>query len=116
MNLHSLLAARESDRRPVRAVLIGAGKFGSMYLAQARRTAGLRILAVADLAPERARAALARVGWSAERYAAKSLEEAARGRPSSPTTPGAPSPTPDQWSTQTGSPAGIAHALECCGW
>src|SRR5258708_28183806 len=78
MNLHSLLAARESDRRPVRAVLVGAGKFGSMYLAQARRTPGLRILAVADLAPERARASLARVGWGAERYGAKSLDEAAR--------------------------------------
>ena len=78
MNLHSLLAERESDRRPVRAVLIGAGKFGSMYLAQARRTPGLRILAVADLAPERARAALARVGWSAGRYGASSLDEAAR--------------------------------------
>src|SRR5258708_12809413 len=78
MNLHSLLATRESDRRPVRAVRVGAGKFRSMYLAQARRTPGLRILAVADLAPERARASLARVGWSAERYGAKSLDEAAR--------------------------------------
>src|SRR5260221_11214913 len=78
MNPPSLLAARESDRRPVRAVLIGAGKFGSMYLAQARRTPGLRILAVADLAPERARASLARAGWSAERYGAKSLDEAER--------------------------------------
>jgi len=118
MNLHSLLAARESDRRPVRAVLIGAGKFGSMYLAQARRTPGLRILAVADLAPERARASLARVGWSAERCSAKSLDEAAR--------EGTIFVTDDAGRAiahaatevvidATGSPAaGITHALECC--
>ena len=62
----------------MRAVLVGAGKFGSMYLAQARRTPGVRILAVADLAPDRARAALARVGWEAARYAARSLAEAER--------------------------------------
>jgi predicted homoserine dehydrogenase-like protein len=79
MNLHRLLAAREAEKRPVRVVLIGAGKFGSMYLSQARRTAGIHVLAVADLAPERARASLARVGWSEERCAARSLDDAAKG-------------------------------------
>src|SRR5690349_5118503 len=78
MNLHRLLEAREAEGRPVRAVLVGAGKFGSMYLAQARRTPGLRMLAVADLAPDRARASLARVGWESARYGAASLDEAAR--------------------------------------
>src|SRR5260221_14028493 len=78
MNLHSLLAARESDRRPVRAVLVGAGKFGSLYLAPARRTPGLRILAVADLSPERARTALERAGWPRPSYPAASLAAAAR--------------------------------------
>src|SRR5437660_4464494 len=77
MNLHRLLLRRAAEKHPVRAVLIGAGKFGSMYLAQARRTAGLQILAVADLAPDRARAALDRVGWERARYAAATLDEAA---------------------------------------
>ena len=78
MNLHRLLEGRASEKRPVRVALIGAGKFGSMYLSQARRTPGLQIVAVVDLAPERARDSLARVGWPAEHYAAKSLEEAQR--------------------------------------
>ena len=79
MNLHRLLEARAAEGRPVRVVLIGAGKFGSMYLSQARRTPGIHILAIADLAPKRARASLARVGWEKERYAARSLDEAAKG-------------------------------------
>jgi predicted homoserine dehydrogenase-like protein len=32
MNLHRLLEARAAQGRPVRVALIGAGKFGSMYL------------------------------------------------------------------------------------
>ena len=35
MNLHALLRRRAEDHRPVRVLLIGAGKFGSMFLAQA---------------------------------------------------------------------------------
>ena len=62
----------------MRVVLIGAGKFGSMYLSQARRTPGIHLLAVADLSPDRARASLARVGWEAQRIGARSLDDAAR--------------------------------------
>ena len=76
MGLYDLLRARAEAGRPVRVGLIGAGKFGSMFLAQARRTPGLHVLGVADLAPERARAALARVGWPPEAYSARSLAEA----------------------------------------
>ncbi|HMQ33387.1 MAG TPA: hypothetical protein PKD53_21830, partial [Chloroflexaceae bacterium] len=61
-DLLSLLAARAEAGRPLRVGLIGAGKFGTMFLAQARRVAGLHVLGVADLAPERARAALLRAG------------------------------------------------------
>lgn len=75
-DLFSLLAVRESDGRPLRVGLIGAGKFGTMFLAQARRVPGLHILGVADLAPQRARAALARAGWPEARFAAASLAEA----------------------------------------
>ena len=39
MNLHRLLQQRLAAGRPVRVGLIGAGKFGSMFLAQAPRTA-----------------------------------------------------------------------------
>src|SRR6185436_2798873 len=78
MNLHRMLAAREAEKRPVRVVLVGAGKFGSMYLSQARRTPGIQVLAVADLAPDRARASLARVGWAPERFAARSFDDALR--------------------------------------
>ncbi|MGF1552083.1 MAG: NAD(P)H-dependent oxidoreductase [Paracoccaceae bacterium] len=63
MNLASLLAARADAGRPVRAGLIGAGKFGSMFLAQVPRIAGLEVAAIADLDPERARDACRTVGW-----------------------------------------------------
>ena len=56
---------------PVRVGLIGAGKFGSMFLSQVRRTPGLHLLGVADLDAGRARAALAATGWEAEQFAAK---------------------------------------------
>ena len=65
MNLHAMLVERAAAEKPVRVGVIGAGKFGSMYLSQAPRTAGIQILGIADLAPDSARAALARVGWPA---------------------------------------------------
>ncbi|MEQ8496111.1 MAG: flagellar biosynthesis protein FlgA, partial [Gammaproteobacteria bacterium] len=71
MNLHALLSARAAAARPVRVALIGAGKFGAMFLAQARRTPGLHVFGIADLDLARTRATLARVGWPAEAYAAR---------------------------------------------
>ena len=78
MNLSSLLGVRAEAGRPVRVGLIGAGKFGSMVLAQAQRIAGLHVVGVADLDVGRARASLARVGWPEERYGAASLGDALR--------------------------------------
>ncbi|MDE3175419.1 MAG: flagellar biosynthesis protein FlgA [Pseudomonadota bacterium] len=78
MSLHRQLLARAEAQNPVRVGLIGAGKFGSMFLAQAARTPGLHVVGVADLSPDRAKASLARVGWAAERYAAASAEDAQR--------------------------------------
>ena len=63
MNLFRLLQERATEGRPVTVGLIGAGKFGSMFLAQARTTPGLRVVAIADLDPDRARAALVETGW-----------------------------------------------------
>jgi predicted homoserine dehydrogenase-like protein len=79
MNLHRMLRARAAEGRPIRVGVIGAGKFGSMFLAMAARTPGLHVAGIADLSIPRARDALARVGWPAERYAAPSLAAALDG-------------------------------------
>ena len=76
MNLHSLLQKRADEARPIRVGLVGAGKFGSMFLAQAIRTPGLHVLGIADIAPERARESLARIGWPSAQYAATDLDAA----------------------------------------
>ena len=70
MNLHALLAKRTEAGRPVRVGLIGAGKFGAMFLAQVPHVPGLEVAAIADLDPDRARATLASVGWDTARIAA----------------------------------------------
>lgn len=76
MNLFGMLQQRAAAARPVRVVVVGAGKFGTMFLAQARLTAGLHIAAVADLDPGRARARLEGAGWEADRLAARDLDAA----------------------------------------
>jgi predicted homoserine dehydrogenase-like protein len=78
MSLHRQLLQRAAERRPVRVGLIGAGKFGSMYLAQVPRTPGVHLVAIADLNPAGARANLARVGWPAEQSAAPTAQAALR--------------------------------------
>jgi len=75
MNLHRLLAARLDAGRPVRVGVIGAGKFGAMFLAQAPSTPGLIVSAIADLSPDRARRACRTVGWTEERIAATDFIE-----------------------------------------
>jgi predicted homoserine dehydrogenase-like protein len=70
MNLHHLLNARLAAGKPVRVALIGAGKFGSMFLSQVPHTPGLEVPVIVDLDPERAREACRTVGWDAERIAA----------------------------------------------
>lgn len=76
MNLHAMLKARAADRRPVRVGLIGAGKFGTMFLAQARLTPGLQLIGIADLSPDRARDALLRTGWPDAQIGAGSFPDA----------------------------------------
>jgi predicted homoserine dehydrogenase-like protein len=117
MNLHAKLAERAAAGRPVRVGLIGAGKFGAMYLAQAVRTPGMHVVAIADLDPARARASLARVGWVEQRTAAHDAEEALRRGTTWLTADSAAlvaSPHVDVVVEATGSPAaGIRHALLC---
>ena len=118
MNLHRMLLQRQAEARPLRVALIGAGKFGSMYLAQAKHTPGIHVVAIADLAPARAQQSLARVGWPAERVAAKSLAEAAQ-RGTTFVTDDTPAVlAADEVEIvidATGHPAaGIRHVLACC--
>ena len=78
MGLFDGLKRRAAEGRPVRVGIVGAGKFGSMYLSQAPRTPGVHLIGVADLSPPRAMDSLRRVGWADERFAARSFDEAAR--------------------------------------
>ncbi|MDO9706967.1 NAD(P)H-dependent oxidoreductase [Paracraurococcus lichenis] len=78
MNLHRMLQARAAAGKPVTVGLIGAGKFGSMFLAASQRTVGMHVAGIADLALPRARMALARVGWPEAKYAAPDIDAACR--------------------------------------
>ncbi len=70
MYLHQELQARADADDPVRVGLIGAGKFGSMFLSQAPTTPGLVVTAIADLDPDRAKQSCRDVGWTDERISA----------------------------------------------
>jgi predicted homoserine dehydrogenase-like protein len=78
MNLHAKLLQRQAEKRPIRIGLIGAGKFGSMYLAQIPRTPGVHLVGIADLSPDAARTNLARVGWNPEKLKATNLDQAVK--------------------------------------
>jgi len=107
VNLHRLLKEREAQGEPLRVGLIGAGKFGSMFLSQVRHTPGMRVTAIADLDPARARAALQRVGWADSAIASLRFFEDARRLIGEPDI--------DILVDATGSPAaGIEHVLACC--
>src|SRR6185436_8154969 len=69
MNLYHLLNARAAAGKPVRVALIGAGKFGSMFLSQVPHTPGLEVSVIVDLDRDRAREACRTVGWDSDRIA-----------------------------------------------
>jgi predicted homoserine dehydrogenase-like protein len=71
-----MLAARAADEQPIRIGQVGAGKFGAMFLSQVRLTAGMHLVGLADLLPERARERLIGVQWPAEQVDAASLDDA----------------------------------------
>jgi predicted homoserine dehydrogenase-like protein len=118
MNLHRLLQQRAATHNPVRVGLIGAGKFGSMYLSQIPRTPGIHLLGIADLNPQRAAESLRRVGWRDEQFAAPSFDSAFKHGTTCITDDSAAliaNPHVDIIIDATGSPAaGIAHVLACC--
>lgn len=107
MNLSHLAQARAQAQRPVRVALIGAGKFGSMFLSQAPTIAGLEVAVIADLDPDRARAQCREVGWDDARIARTRFVSDGREACRADT---------DVVVEATGHPgAGIAHALAAIG-
>ena len=116
MNLPALLLEREAAGRPVTVGLIGAGKFGTMFLAQARLTRGLHVVGVADLNVDRAKSQLATAGWPAAQFAAASLDDAIKTRGTHVTANAEAlikHPAVEVIVEATGIPeAGIVHALK----
>ncbi len=76
MNLNRMLLERQAAGKPVTVGIIGAGKFGTMFLSQARSTAGMHVVAIADLNIQRARSQLKLACWPEEQYSAPSISEA----------------------------------------
>jgi predicted homoserine dehydrogenase-like protein len=116
MNLHHLLLEREAAGKPVTVGLIGAGKFGTMFLAQARLTRGLHVVGVADLNVDRAKSQLATAGWPSAQFAASSLDDAIKTRGTHVTADAEAlikHPNIEVVVEATGIPeAGIVHALK----
>ncbi len=118
MSLSLKLATLAEAGTPVRVGVIGAGKFGSMFLSQAPRTPGLHVMGIADLDVSRARKAMERVGWPAERAGAASFAQARRDGTTYIVDDAEALIAADGIDViveATGSPAaGIRHALLCC--
>lgn len=72
--LYQGLLRLHEEGRPIHVGLIGAGKFGSMFISQIHRTKGMHLLGIADLSTDRAEASLARVDFPSK--PTKSLKEA----------------------------------------
>lgn len=79
MNLHAQLLSRAEAGRPIRVGLIGAGRFGTMYLAQARSIPGVHVVGIADINVERAKGSLQRLGWPTQARSASVQEAIATG-------------------------------------
>lgn len=105
MNLFTKLQERAASGQPVLVGMIGAGKFGTMFLAQALRLKGIHIVGVVDLRPDAAKSNMKLVGWDAAAYSASSLDDAAT---SGATFVG------DDWEALTAHPK-IEIIIECTG-
>lgn len=76
MSLHRKLQELAANHQSIKVGLIGAGKFGSMYLSQIPNTPGVHLVGIADLSPSGAKKNLSRVGWKDEQSNAPSLDQA----------------------------------------
>jgi len=66
MFLYQDLLKRAHSNNPVKVGLIGAGKFGSMFLSQVPSTPGLEVTAIADINPSNAKENCLKVGWDSD--------------------------------------------------
>lgn len=104
MNLHTLLLQHHSTGKTIRVGLIGAGKFGSMFLAQIPTMIGVDLVAIADLDPERAHQSCRHTGWDEVRLMQTRFFDSGAAMIAAM--------RPDVVIEATGHPAaGIAHAL-----
>jgi predicted homoserine dehydrogenase-like protein len=78
MNLQSKLAARVAAGKPVRVGLVGAGKFGSMFLSQVPHVPGLEVAVISEVDIEKGKQACRNVGWDEARIARTKFSD--RGR------------------------------------
>ena len=76
MNLYKKLQERVAEGRPIRIGMIGAGKFGTMFLAQAVRIPAIHIFGIVDIVPDNAKSNMKLVGWADEAYDATDLDDA----------------------------------------
>ena len=117
MNLYRMLLEKQEKGHIIRVGLIGAGKFGTMFVSQALRTPGIHLVAVADLNPERARRSMSSTGWPEEQIDAGTMDEALRKSKTFITDSSEElinSSGMDIIIEATGIPAvGIRHALSC---
>jgi predicted homoserine dehydrogenase-like protein len=104
MSLQQKLAARVAAGKPVRVGLVGAGKFGSMFLAQVPSIPGLEVTVISETSVERGKQACRNVGWDETRIARTKFSD--RGRDA------CLDDSVEVVVEATGNPAaGIAHAI-----
>ena len=120
-SLSTKLAELDAAGKPIQVGIIGAGKFGSMFISQSHRTTGMRLAGIADLSSERAFNSLKRTGFPADQYETSmniSVSEGIKTGKTVVTTDSAAliaTPEIDVILEVTGNPAaGIRHALLCC--
>ena len=105
MNLFEKLKIRADEKKPLRIGLIGAGKFGSMYLAQALKSPGIHIVSIADINVPQAKMQLKKVGWPDAKVNASSIDEAFKNGSTC---------VSDDWQLTTSHPS-IEIVIECTG-
>ncbi|KAL7919626.1 SAF domain-containing protein [Trichoderma austrokoningii] len=120
-DLSGKLAEREAEGRPIQVGVIGAGKFGSMFIAQAHLMKGIHLAAVCDLDTSRIYDAFIRTNYPEDRVDIQgtlTLTEGIKSGKTIATTDSATliaHPDIDVILEITGSPAaGVRHALLCC--
>jgi predicted homoserine dehydrogenase-like protein len=76
LNLYKKLEKRATEGRPIRIGMIGAGKFGTMFLAQALRIPAIHIVGIVDINPDNVKSNMKLVGWRDDTYDAIHLSDA----------------------------------------